>query len=331
MGSGCLRDLLSLPAHGRIGLSMVQIDITTNIGCKNTCLYCPQDKFINAYNKRSSILQMSLETFESCVERLPSRSELFFAGFSEPWLNRDCTQMVLRAHRSSSPFSIGVSTTLVGMTPCDIDLLEEVPFRRFKVHVPSRNGLEKIGMDENYMNVLTRLRNSRIKATYHYHGSACHPHIKDLVGRDAVRVLMTTRSRSVPEVTDIPLFRKKKGELACGFSRMLRSHELLPNGDLLLCCCDFKMEHILGNLLTQDYADILQSKELGKITSGLKDSSSEVLCRYCVASCNTKHDLAYYRNILQYDVFFLACKIYLGCLKKSPLRGMGIKGFRFPP
>lgn len=319
---------------------MPQIDITTNIGCVSKCLYCPQDKVINAYKERSGILEMSLETFKICVDKLPLHSDLFFGGFSEPWLNQDCTKMVLYA-RKKAHFTIGVATTLVGMTPLDIELLEEIPFRCFRVHLPSKDGYEKIDIDENYINVLTKLRKSRINAGYHYHGGALQPQIKLLIGHSAVRVLTITRSRNDPEIVDIPLFRKKRGELACGFDNELNSNELLPNGDVLLCCCDFGIEHNLGNLLTQDYESLFLSAEFTKIKSGLINNSSEVLCRYCVASYNIRHDLSFYINLLHYDVFFLASKAYLSFLRKCPLlnnkiarnilRLFGIKNFRFPP
>ena len=39
------------------------MEITTRIGCKNNCAYCPQAKLIKAYQKRGGDLIMSLENF----------------------------------------------------------------------------------------------------------------------------------------------------------------------------------------------------------------------------------------------------------------------------
>lgn len=77
------------------------LDISTNIGCISKCLYCPQDKIINAYKRISDVKEMSLETFKTAVDKLPPYSELYFAGFSEPWLNNDCTEMLMYAFRKS--------------------------------------------------------------------------------------------------------------------------------------------------------------------------------------------------------------------------------------
>lgn len=33
---------------------MAQIEITTKIGCKNACEYCPQETLAKAYNHRNS-------------------------------------------------------------------------------------------------------------------------------------------------------------------------------------------------------------------------------------------------------------------------------------
>ena len=45
--------------------------VSTVIGCKNFCSYCPQDKVIKAYTKRSKIISMNLEIFKICISKLP--------------------------------------------------------------------------------------------------------------------------------------------------------------------------------------------------------------------------------------------------------------------
>jgi len=36
---------------------------------------------------------------------------------------------------------------------------------------------------------------------------------------------------------------------------------LLPNGDISLCCMDYSLDHILGNLFTQEYDEIMPDLE----------------------------------------------------------------------
>ena len=47
------------------------IEITTNVGCKNLCEYCPQEVNIAAYKGRSRNRQMKLADFKTCLEKVP--------------------------------------------------------------------------------------------------------------------------------------------------------------------------------------------------------------------------------------------------------------------
>jgi len=40
------------------------------------------------------------------------------------------------------------------------------------------------------------------------------------------------------------------------------------------------MKHVLGNLLSSDYDSLFSGEEFLKITEGLKNSFSDILCRY---------------------------------------------------
>ena len=44
----------------------------------------------------------------------------------------------------------------------------------------------------------------------------------------------------------------------------------LPNGDVSLCCMDYGLEHIIGNLLEQDYEDVIPD-----------NNACFNLCRFC--------------------------------------------------
>ena len=56
---------------------------------------------------------MTLDNFKKAVDKLPQEVRVTFAGFTEPWLNKDCTDMVLYAHEKGHPISI--FTTGIGM------------------------------------------------------------------------------------------------------------------------------------------------------------------------------------------------------------------------
>lgn len=56
---------------------------------------------------------------------------------------------------------------------------------------------------------------------------------------------------------------------------------ILPNGDVLLCCNDYGMQHALGNFMTSDYPALHPIEEFLKAATGLADETIEILCRRC--------------------------------------------------
>ena len=55
--------------------------------------------------------------------------------------------------------------------------------------------------------------------------------------------------------------KQEKGRLSCSdCGEALNKNILLPDGTVLLCCMDFGMKHVLGNLLTQSYEEICNGK-----------------------------------------------------------------------
>lgn len=75
------------------------MQITTRVGCRIQCRYCPQDLFVNRYfeNDKDRVSMMSLQTFETCLTKLPENCVIMFAGMTEPFLNPDCTEMLKMA------------------------------------------------------------------------------------------------------------------------------------------------------------------------------------------------------------------------------------------
>ena len=113
---------------------MRTIEITTKIGCVNACVYCPQGRIVAAYAKVSSVTMMSFEVFKACLGKVPKDVLIVFAGMCEPWLNPECTDMVVYAHKHG--YKVLVHTTLVNMRPNDVDVLSNCSFRLFDVHLP---------------------------------------------------------------------------------------------------------------------------------------------------------------------------------------------------
>lgn len=222
---------------------------------------------------------MSFETFQSCIDKMPRDVDIHFGAFTEPWLNPACTKMVLYAAQKGR--RIAVFTTLVGMNLSDIDSFKSVLFKGFHIHLPSAEGYEKILLDENYFKLLRTVSNSGIdKISYHVHGGV-KDELKLLLEGKKIDCWDTyTRAGNVKNGSGRPLERKR-GIIGCKKNPYLRQNILLPNGDVVLCCMDFGMRHILGNLLISEYESLFQSEEFLKIKNGQQDESLDILCRYC--------------------------------------------------
>jgi organic radical activating enzyme len=259
--------------------------ITTRVGCKNQCSYCPQEMFVKEYAKRSRITVMTLDTFMKCIDKLPADVSINFAAFSEPFYNPECPKMILYAHKKG--FRLRVYTSATGITHSDIDLIEDIPFLLFYVHLPNSEGQTKIKIDENYLNIIERLIHSKINIIkFHYHESYSksvdiHPKLKELFKGNELKLDMcglTSRGGNI-EIEGMRKPKKIKGPLPeC---ERLYVNVLLPNGDVTLCCMDWKLKYILGNLLEQEYADLFNGAEFTKIIRELSCSDSDILCRTC--------------------------------------------------
>jgi len=229
---------------------------------------------------------MSFDTFKRCLNNIPRDVEIIFSGFSEPWLNPECTKMVLYSHELG--FKIAVFTTTVGLRLSDIDLIKRIPFKDwgFVVHLPDNKGQTKIKVDKNYFKIINKLFNSNIQnISYTCPGptgpTEVHSKLKQLLKKTKAPSQergLSTRAGNI-KIEGLPPLKKIKG--AISRSGCLNHNILLPNGDVVLCCMDWGLQHILGNLLVSNYDSLFKSEEFLKITKGLKDDSAGILCRYC--------------------------------------------------
>jgi len=259
------------------------MEITTKIGCMVNCIYCPQSKLVREYRKRSETTLMRPDVFSACIEKLPPAIDMHFSGMCEPWVNPKCADMILYAHERGH--RILVSTTLTGLTGADIEKIESIDFKHFNVHLPHRSKTADNASVERHIMILERLQNSSITPNYRCHGAFVSSEILSILGDKIHLSKPHTRAGNKNVEKNSPPARIQ-GPISC--RRDLRQNVLLPNGDVVLCCMDYGLQHVLGNLLTCDYSNLLQSKELSRVRKGLTDESEEILCRYCEVHAQKK-------------------------------------------
>jgi hypothetical protein len=81
---------------------------------------------------------------------------------------------------------------------------------------------------------------------------------------------------------------KHSASLTCYSSPFYDRNVLLPNGDVVLCCMDYNLKHIVGNLLEQDYEDIFKNQVFLDIIA-LNEKPEFTKCSICKSCDNVRY------------------------------------------
>ena len=271
------------------------MEISTNIACRVQCDFCPHEMIIEEYSNRTKSddisygqpAQMSFDVFKQCIDKLPKKIDIIFSGYSEPFLNPDCSKMIVYAHESGHP--VTVDTTLVGMKLDDVDKIKHIPFSNFLIHLPDEPMFAKIAVNENYIKILIKICSNISNATAMCMGQV-HPKIKKILKTEIIQRPMISRSGNVKKV-EVEVERKL-GPLSCGratgmnWEDKIDANVLLPNGDVAICCHDYGLQNVLGNLIELDYNGLFQTDSYKKIREKMKSNDSDIICRLCTEACS---------------------------------------------
>jgi radical SAM protein with 4Fe4S-binding SPASM domain len=263
---------------------MATLEVTTRVGCRVGCSYCPQKPLAKNYAKRSNHLMMGLDAFKTCIDKLPDDSTVVFSGYSEPFVNPECTDMILYAKKEKK-FKVTVFTTTEGITQSDLDRIKDIEFEYFIVHLPDNEGRMNIDPDEEFFRIMDFLIEhipniSFLLTRGKGWNEDLHPKVKAYFKRKKKFVFqhhVHLRAGNV-EVEGINLRRVKGKMRECP---RLKVNVLLPNGDVTLCCMDFGQKHVIGNLFQDSFEDLSKSDEYLKVMAGHEDESIDSLCRTC--------------------------------------------------
>lgn len=266
---------------------MATLEITTRIGCKNDCSYCPQEALVKAYKARSDSVLMGLELFKRCLDKVPKTVQIDFSGMAEPWLNRECTEMVCYAHQAG--FKVVVYTTLVGMGLDDIERLQAIPFKRFEVHLPDADSLTKIKISVEYLEKLQKIVASGISGLTFMTIGRLHPAVREVIRAKVNEHDVIDRAGNLTDFPGVSSQRRLAGMISCqSCSERLNHNVLLPNGEVILCCMDYGLRYVIGNLAENSYQELFQSPAFRELQGKLRDDTQEILCRYCFNAARSR-------------------------------------------
>ena len=273
----------------RVGYDEVPcIDVTTRVGCSVKCKYCPQDLFIKRYyesNKNRPTL-LSAEVFSMCLDNLPKEANIQFGGFAEPFLNEDCIELIKIACDKGR--TVNLYTTLIGLTKNKLKDLLKLPISYTTLHVADKYGYAKIPTTEAYYGMLEEVTNAKQfegKPFVDMCNAQGEPdeRVKEICDKNGYEVSYNLIDRAGNlSGNDLISKRIPKGRIYCGIcGEKLNKNELLPDGTLLLCCMDYGMKHVLGNLKEELYENILKGTEIEMVRKGFDNNLINILCRKC--------------------------------------------------
>ena len=250
------------------------LEINTNIavgGCVVDCTFCPQ-KVLTA-SQYSGERVLSLDNFKMVVDKLPKEIRITFSGFTEPWLNKHCTDMLVYAYEQGH--EVAAFTTGVGMKPKDVYSLLKVKFRSntpnggLVLHLPDKERIAKHPMNSNYIKVIEAFKEIQHQLdgfTIMSMGTV-HPDIEHVyTDADAYVPIMWGRAGNLnkevilkPELAELKYLTTGVSEtpMTCNCVEDLYHNVLLPNGNVSLCCEDYNLQHIIGNLFEEEYNEII--------------------------------------------------------------------------
>ena len=231
------------------------MELTTMVGCPLMCTFCPQENLRDSYGDSEKYLQP--RDLVKVLSQLPKDTRIDFSGMSEPWANPHCTEMLETVLFMG--YSIAIYSTLYGMTDPERvrKVLEDHPNQVdvIMLHLPDANGNMKGWKNsEEWQHAAAVISHTNVPCgvgamTMDSSGWQGHTRADSLnTEQVAGQVISLTPINSFP--------------LTCRSTPFYDRNVLLPNGDVVLCCMDYNLKHIIGNLLTQTYEEIFKGKPL---------------------------------------------------------------------
>lgn len=275
------------------------VEVTTVLGCRVNCRYCPQKVLLSKYyaKDRDRKRVMSLEDFRVFLKNTPDGCDFMFAGMSEPYLNPQCTEMLKAACGAGKQVSL--YTTLEGATERDVEEILSLPFQFVGLHVADEKKYAQITVTDAYYRNVERLINATKPGGEPFVNdisaqAAPLPEIMEMC-RGKYEVLISLQDRAGNLEGDELAGRRQPltdERITCCFSGpRFNNHVVLPDGTLLLCNMDYGMQHVLGNLLENTFDEIREGEEMKRILAGIQgDPSVDLLCRKCLFAMVKKQE-----------------------------------------
>ena len=265
------------------------------IGCPLMCTFCPQDNLREEYGTGQKYMKQVDLT--KMLVKLPKDTRIDFSGMSEPWANPECTDMLEEVLYMG--FNVAIYTTLYGMKDPERvrKVLENHPnqVEVIMLHLPDANGNMKGWKNsEKWQHAIAVMSHTKVPcgigAMTMDSSGLVHPELQKMVGRlPGWKGHTRADSLDTEQVAGqaISITPMNTFSLTCASTPFYDRNVLLPNGDVVLCCMDYNLKHVIGNLLDQTYEEIFQGKPLLDLIA-INEEAKFSKCSICKSCENVR-------------------------------------------
>jgi len=245
------------------------LEVTLTAGCPMMCSYCPQTNYIKGYKatNTTSKKNMSLEDYKVILKNVDHRiNHVFFTGFTEALAHPEWDQFV--EHTKSQGYKTTFNTTLYGATKekidrmVDLDVDVEIHLTDSRIDIPEgmiEYFAEKYKRSNAIFNFFTEKGRNLLPIKGDHRAIAAHSRGDNL--------------EHIPR-------RVISAPVRCNSNRFF-SNVVIPNGDVSVCCSDFSLKHIMGNLLTQTLKEIHNGEPMRNFFKKMGEGDTSFICNNC--------------------------------------------------
>ena len=273
------------------------LEVTLTGACNVLCSYCPQELYIKKFKeidqreKYTTKRGMTLGDWKKILENVNyTVNDIHFTGYTEPLQCEEWYEIV--AYTLEKGYKVSINTTLIGATSSDVKKIIDmnIPVR---LHLTDSN--KKV--DSSIYDQILDYKNLQSIVYFSEKG-------KNIMQSNTKMSKQLIRSRGgLIENSKDPSY---IGPVHCVSTRFL-SNVVLPNGDVSVCCSDFGLKNILGNLKEDSLKKIHSSRKLKEFVIDMETSGSNSICKKC--------HYAYPQNKFEQLKFFIN-KQYLRIFQK---------------
>ena len=264
---------------------LAALEFSLNMGCSLNCKYCPQDVLFRSYKEKISEKVQRHLTFDEFKRILSHElnpcATVSFSGMSEPFENPECADMIAYAYEHG--FRVHINTTLMGLTKEAFEKIRYVKIERNYLHVPDEEGLSSFKITDEYIELLQEFITTFKDSIHHIsvHSPNIDKRVESIVKNSGLPI--SDGSGFGDRAGNLEILNRhinKTGQLFCtqpGASYC--ANVVLPSGRLAVCCEDYSIHGVGGNILEQSWETIVSHRDYGKLRMGIENE--EWLCKKC--------------------------------------------------